>query len=417
MKRYRFPVAFLCATASAGYLSRVNVSIVAPLLISRFGFTEVEIGSLFSAFLAGYAMFQALGGWIADRHGPPRTLMASSFLWTVLTLLFLSIGWMSVASTWALTLGMVLRFLLGIAQAPLFPASAAAVSGWVPPHIQARCNAVVLAGVSIGSAAAPMLISPVMTRFGWQAGMLISILPAWIVFLVWRKTAPSWDPVLRRTDRPEQQTPAPAASFLRSASFWMLTFSYSLQGYVGYIFVFWFYLYLVRVRHFSLLEGAFFSSLPWVLSMISIPLGGWLSDLLIHTRLGRQWGRRAVPVFGLAGAGITLALGAGTGSPYAAAFYLALSTSLVLCVEGPFWAAVTEIGRAHPGAGGGIMNTGCNLGGFLSPLLTPWLAERIGWEGALYLAAVLSLIAAAAWCRIWLPEAKPGCDSDTPCGT
>jgi hypothetical protein len=47
-----------------------------------------------------------------------------------------------------------------------------------------------------------------------------------------------------------------------SRSFVLLTLSYSLQGYVGYIFVFWFYPYLVDVRHFNLLRGALFGSLP-----------------------------------------------------------------------------------------------------------------------------------------------------------
>ena len=73
----------------------------------------------------------------------------------------------------------------------------------------------------------------------------------------------------------------------------LLTASYSLQGYVGYIFVFWFYLYLVQVRHFDLLRGAFLSSLPWVLSIVSIPLGGVVSDRLARGRHGPGLGPAA----------------------------------------------------------------------------------------------------------------------------
>jgi len=46
------------------------------------------------------------------------------------------------------------------------------------------------------------------------------------------------------------------------------------------------------------------------------------------------------------------------------------------------------------------MNFGCNLGGMISPSLTPWLAERIGWESALSLTARLALIAALLWLPI-----------------
>ena len=60
---------------------------------------------------------------------------------------------------------------------------------------------------------------------------------------------------------------------LWSRSFVLLTLSYTLEGYMGYIFIFWFYLYLVDVRHFDLLRAGSLSSLPGLLSLISIPLG------------------------------------------------------------------------------------------------------------------------------------------------
>jgi hypothetical protein len=169
------------------------------------------------------------------------------------------------------------------------------------------------------------------------------------------------------------------AAPLRSRSFVLLTLSYSLQGYVGYIFVFWFYLYLVQERHFDLLKGAVLSSLPWLLSIVSIPLGGWISDR-IAARHGLVVGRRAVPLVGLALAGVFLSLGARTTNGYLAAVSLALSTALVLCVEGPFWATMTEIAGGRSGLAGGIMNTGATR--LVSPALTPVLAAAIGWENA-----------------------------------
>jgi ACS family glucarate transporter-like MFS transporter len=177
----------------------------------------------------------------------------------------------------------------------------------------------------------------------------------------------------------------------------LLTASYTLQGYVGYIFVFWFYLYLVQERGFTLLEGAFLSSLPWVLSIVSIPLGGWLSDRLVAGRAGLVWGRRIVPLVGMVTAGVLLALGAATLNPYLAAVYLAGSTAAVLSVEGPFWATMMSIGRDRSGTAGGIMNMGSNVGGLISPALTPVLAASIGWEYALHIAAALAVVAGLLW--------------------
>jgi hypothetical protein len=55
----------------------------------------------------------------------------------------------------------------------------------------------------------------------------------------------------------------------------------------------------VQVRHFDLLKAAWVTSLPWILSLAVIPLGGALSDWSVK-RSGATWGRRNVPLPALA---------------------------------------------------------------------------------------------------------------------
>jgi len=226
------------------------------------------------------------------------------------------------------------------------------------------------------------------------------------------KDPPAVEDAPVQAERPKEPAGERPGYGLRSRSFVLLTASYSLQGYVGYIFVTWFYLYLVQERQFDLLRGAWVSSLPWVLSIASIPLGGWLSDRLAAGRLGLAWGRRAVPLAGMALSGILISVGAHTGSPVTAALALALATALVLCVEGPFWATMMSLSRSRSGTAGGLMNTGCNIAGMISPYLTPLLAQHIGWEGALHVAAGLAVVAAALWLGIRPdPAEKRGCSA------
>ena len=153
------------------------------------------------------------------------------------------------------------------------------------------------------------------------------------------------------------------------------------------------------MRHFDLLKGALLSSLPWLLSIVSIPLGGAVSDLLVR-RLGETWGRRIVPMTGLIGGSVFLAVGARTTDAVVAAVCLALATALVLSVEGPFWATMTELSGGRSGTAGGVMNMGSNLGGLVSPALTPVLAVSIGWENALHVAAALSVVGGLLWLGI-----------------
>jgi ACS family glucarate transporter-like MFS transporter len=95
--------------------------------------------------------------------------------------------------------------------------------------------------------------------------------------------------------------------------------------------------------------------------------------------------------------GMLISIGAHTGSAVIAAISLAFATAFVLCVEGPFWTMMMNIAGPRSGSAGGIMNMGSNLGGLVSPALTPILATYIGWENALHLAAVLAVIAAVLW--------------------
>jgi len=154
-----------------------------------------------------------------------------------------------------------------------------------------------------------------MIHFGWRPAILVSAIPAFIIAIIWlyiREPIPS---EITNSESKENLNSLVLIKGrrLRTPSFILLTVSYTLQGYVGYIFVTWFYLYLVQVRHFSLLSGAWMSSLPWILSIISIPLGGFVSDRLAQSSMGIKWGRRIVPIIGMAMSGILISIGAHTG--------------------------------------------------------------------------------------------------------
>ena len=392
-------VAMLCATATASYICRVNVSTAAPLLMNEFGLTQIEMGRVFSAFLLGYALFQIPAGALADRFGAKKVLMIVAWLWGIITILQTLVGigpFITTAST-ALFIFMIFRLLLGITESPTYPGSAQGVSRWVIPKFQGRANGIVIGSVGLGSAIAPPLVSYVMVNYGWRISLIVSAIPAILIALLWNRIKEPPISHVSEEKKNEGISLKDNHTKLRSSSFVLLTISYTLQGYVGYIFVSWFYLYLVQERHFGLLTGAWMSSLPWVLSIVSIPLGGFISDRLALGKLGEVWGRRIVPVLGMALSGILISIGAHTDSAVMAAISLAFATAFVLCVEGPFWAMMMNVSGKKSGTAGGIMNMGSNLGGLVSPALTPILASMIGWEYALHVAAVLSIIAALLW--------------------
>ena len=406
-------VLLLAATATAAYLCRVNISVAGALVMEEYGLTQTQMGWVFSAFLAGYTLFMLPGGLLADGWGAKRTLSVLAWGWVAVTAIQAALPSGGAAGSALAVVGALaaLRFVMGALASPTYPAALEGVSRWSAPVALGRANGLVIGSVGLGSAIAPPFITAVMVPWGWRAAMVASAIPALLIAAAWL--------VVREPARPARRAPLRAeaegrpreshrrviARLMRAPGFALLTFSYTLQGYVGYIFIFWFYLYLVQVRRFSLVEGALVSSLPWVLSAISIPLGGLISDRLVQGSLGPVWGRRLIPIVGMGGAGVFISVGAHTTQAWLAACSLAIATALVLSVESPFWTTVAGLAGNRSGTGGAIMNTGCNIGGVVSPMLTPMLGEMFGWEPALHLAAGLSVLAALAW--FWIRPAEP----------
>jgi ACS family glucarate transporter-like MFS transporter len=260
------------------------------------GLDQPAMGRVFSAFLLGYALWQIPGGAAADRWGARGALRVIPWFWAALTVAQAFVGWGPFAAVAPAAAALVTtRFLLGLAAAPTYPASAQGVSRWVDPARQGRANGIVIASVGLGSALASPLVSAVMVRWGWRAALAVSALPSIAAALVWLRIR---EPAAVTS---EPQAPVPAATAVGARLIWnrsfaLLTLSYSLQGYVGYIFVSWFYLYLVQERGFGMLTGPWVNSFSWVLSIVSIPVGGIVSDRLAAGSLGPVWGIRLVPV-------------------------------------------------------------------------------------------------------------------------
>ena len=394
-------VLLLAAAAAAGYVCRVAITVVAPGIMHDFNLTQTEMGTIFSAFLMGYTVFQVPSGWLADRVSARSIFVVLCAGFTLLTVLTALVGSHGIAGAMLVPELWLIRGLFGVIAAPTYPISARTIAVTIPARLQARANSVVLASVGVGSAVTPLLLTPVTVHYGWRTALLVAGSLAAVAGLLWWIFAPQEHPVAMTASKPPtdctpNNSPTHPQRPLRSRRFWFLFASYLLQGYLGYIFIFWFYLYLVQERHLEVLKAASFTALPWIATIFAIPLGGVFSDLAV-VRWGATWGRRSLPFAALCISAIFLVIGARTPNAILAVAALTVCTVLVICTEGPFWATMAQLSGEHSGIAGGTMNFGSNIGGAISPVLTPWLAEHIGWQTALTVTAVLALIAGLLW--------------------
>jgi ACS family glucarate transporter-like MFS transporter len=74
-------VFWLFILSAVAYSDQVNISVAGSLLASAYGLSNVKLGWMFSSFLVGYALFQAVGGRLADRLGPRRVLALGVLWW------------------------------------------------------------------------------------------------------------------------------------------------------------------------------------------------------------------------------------------------------------------------------------------------------------------------------------------------
>ena len=133
---------------------------------------------------------------------------------------------------------------------------------------------------------------------------------------------------------------------------------------------------------------------------------GGLSTDAVCSVLGRTAGRRCIVMTGMGLGALFGLLGVSVHQVDAITTCLACSMAALGICEGVFWTTATDIGGKHRGFSGAFMNCGGNVGGLISPTLTPLLAESIGWQRAIIVACAISGIGGLVWFLITPPEAE-----------
>ncbi len=393
--------------SAISYLDRVNISIAGKTIAKEYGLTDIQLGYVFSAFVLGYALFQAPGGRLADRFGPRLTLTVAVVWWGVFTTLVVVVPHGLGAS---LAILIATRFALGIGEAVLYPSSNRFVSEWIPTQERGIANGFIFAGVGAGAGVTPPLIVYVMENYGWRWSFVVSAiigLAAGIVWLWIARDKPAQHPMVGEGElrfieaglpraRKSQSSGVPWDRILRSRELWAMTLSYFAYGYSAYIFFTWFFIYLNSVRHMDLKASRWWAMLPFIAMALASPLGGWISDRITAKR-GLRVGRCGIAAFGIAFAAIFIALGTQVESAQLASVVLAGGAGALYLSQSSFWAVTAEIAGPSSGTVSGIMNMGGQLGGALTASLSPWIAGQFGWTASFLTAAVLCAFASAAW--------------------
>jgi ACS family glucarate transporter-like MFS transporter len=417
-------IALLMAFSFMSYFNRINMVVAGDERIMRvpeYAISPTQMGFVYSAFLFVYTLFMAPGGWLVDWIGPWAALLAiglGSALFTSLTGL---VGQTALAAGLGLLALIVIRGLVGLCSAPIYPACGRIAGRWVPARHRAAAIGLIIGSAPLGIASTYVVFSALIKWFDWPWAFVVSGAITAVLALAWGLYATDHpdghsgvnpgelalilgDNSGTSPERPEAagRAHSPAQDWrllIENKSLVLLTISYAAVGYFEYLFFYWMHYYFIDVLKLDESRSQFYAGIPPLAMAVGMPLGGWVSDR-VRERAGPRWGRAGVGAATMLASAACLFAGIYPRDPRWIVAWFALAMGTIGACDTVCWTTAFEIGGRRGGTAGGICNTGGNAGGLIAPILTPWVGVHFGWASALGLGSLICLLGVALW--LWI---------------
>jgi ACS family D-galactonate transporter-like MFS transporter len=402
--RRRWRIAWLLGLGVlVNYFDRVNLSVSQAALFTTFGISSITFGYLSGAYNWTYAMCQLPIGVILDKFGIRRVGRVSTFLWSVA----------SFAAAISPSVGGLFgaRFLLGIGEAPTFPANAKAIGRWFPPQERSFATSLFDSAAKFSSAIGVPLIGLLLLRIGWRWSFAATGLISFLYFLLFSRIYrdPQDDPQLTETERahieqsstaltapaisPADDAPVSLWKLLRQRKVLGMVLGFGSYNYVFYLLLTWLPGYLSMQLHLDLMHSFLYTGFPWLIATFAdLAIGGLLADALIQRGWDANAVRKTILVGGTA-CGLGILGAANAHSPLPALLWISLSIGGLSAASAIGWSVPSLISpRSSVGSVGGIINFSNQVSGIAAPIVTGYLVQSLhsfAWAfgvSAIYLA-------------------------------
>ena len=374
---YRWTIVILLNLGMViAYISRANlpVALAVPGFIHYFHLSDIDRGTLNSAFFWTYALLQIPSGWLVDRYGVKWPYAISFLFWSLA-----SAGTIAVQSVSEL---IALRMVLGVGEAAVAPAS----YKWIRAHFAEKerglAVGVYMAGTKIGPAIGPPLAAWLIVRYDWRLMFVILGMGGLVWLVPWLLLVKDDPSPARTASNPSAAAPIPFGKLLATPVVWGIVIATFCYMYFVYFCMTWMPAYFVEQRHQSLSKMGLFTFFSFAGIAIIAILGGWLADLVIRR------GGNAVTVrkwFTIAGFAIacTELIGARSPSLSVAVAFSIISLSGLGLATANYWAITQTLFPASAiGRITGVQNCAASIAGIVAPILSGWLKQKTGGYAA-----------------------------------
>jgi MFS family permease len=392
--RSRFPwLVFTLAFALllSDFMCRQVLVAVFPFLKAEWALTDTQLGALSSAVAFTVAVLTVPLSVLGDRFGRRRAIILMAGLWTLATL------GSAVAADYEQLLAA--RVLVGVGEAAYGSVGLAVVLAVFPAHRRATLAGAFTAGAAFGAVLGIALGGVVASRLGWRWAVAAVAVLGVVLLLLFRMLVTE-DELTRHAapyaadGPPGARHGAPLSAVLSPPAVLCTYLGNGLQLFVAGSVLAWLPSYLNRAYGLSAGIAAVIAAGLLLLLGVGMIGCGMLTDRLARRRPLRRWTTAigyAMTSLILLGAGFALPVGPVQLAVLGAGAFFAAGTS------GPAGALVAELTPASARASAlGMLAMANNLIGLAAgPLVTGFLADRLGLPTALQIVPVVSLAAAA----------------------
>ncbi|HXN25245.1 MAG TPA: MFS transporter [Candidatus Dormibacteraeota bacterium] len=363
------------------FINRTNISLALPSMSRELHMNSLQAGTIAGIFFWGYLFFQVPCGYLASRWSTKWIVSILLIIWGCA-----SVG-CGLVHTWQEL--WVMRFLLGVGEGGMYPATLVLLSHWFPSKERARANGWFSLAVPLSLVISSPLSGWLIQKWNWRVMLIVEGLFPLIWLLVWileihdyPHQAPWISPeeceFLEASYKRETAAREPA----RREKYWRslvapqvlllaLIKLLMLSGQLGY--TFWLPSAIEKARTISSMRTGILNAIPFVVGAISLLYNSTHSDK-VHERRAHMAAPMAI-------GGVALFSGIATMSRWPTLSFALVCVAAIgaFAPLGPFWAVTTEwFSRKMAGSVAGFVNGVGNLGGFFGPLLVGYLNKRFG---------------------------------------
>lgn len=372
---FRFLVAAFCfVLVLVNYLDRVVISFAIKPIESDLSIQDGAFGLLMSAFALGTLATNGISGLMLDRYGVKTVWVVALFFWSAFMVLqgFVEVFWVF----------LVLRVLMGMGEGANFPAMNRALVDWVRPNELGRFTSVALMGVPLALLLGGIILVPIISALGWRGSFIcLGCCGGFlgVVFLLFYKQPPenTGTKAVKPTNDDGLKKLPLRAVFLNPT---LLATAWSFFGF-GWVLFFgltWLPGYLEQTFDMKLKSVGYFSTLPWGLSLLLMPIAGWLSDYIMR-RTGRTRAARIhlIWICQLLAVVFFVPVMLVDSATYAVVF-VSIAIGFSMAPNSPYYSICADLFPTRTGVATGYIVTFFSLSGIVCPSITGWLAQGEG---------------------------------------